>query len=42
VHAQREHAAYLRRREADYLITVKANQPTLFQQLKDPPWKDAR
>jgi predicted transposase YbfD/YdcC len=40
LHAQRDHAAYLRRREAHYLITIKANQPTLFQQLKDLPWKD--
>jgi predicted transposase YbfD/YdcC len=40
MHAQREHAAYLRRRHAHYLITIKANQPGLHQQLKDLPWKD--
>ena len=40
LHAQREHAAYLRRREAHYLITIKGNQPGLHQQLKSLPWKD--
>lgn len=40
LHAQREHAAYLRRREAHYLITIKANQPTVYRQLKGLPWKD--
>jgi predicted transposase YbfD/YdcC len=38
MHAQREHAAYLRRREAHYLITIKGNQPGLHRQLKDLPW----
>jgi predicted transposase YbfD/YdcC len=38
MHAQRDHAAYLRRREAHYLITIKANQPGVHQQLKALPW----
>jgi hypothetical protein len=38
MHAQRDHAAYLRGREAHYLITIKANQPGVHQQLKALPW----
>jgi predicted transposase YbfD/YdcC len=40
LHAQREHATYLRGRHAHYLITIKANQPSLYRQLKALPWKD--
>jgi predicted transposase YbfD/YdcC len=41
LHAQRAHADYLVvQRGADYLLTVKANQPTLFAQLKALPWAD--
>ncbi len=41
LHAQRDHADYLVvQRGADYLLTVKANQPTLFAQLKHLPWVD--
>jgi predicted transposase YbfD/YdcC len=37
--AQRDHAEYLHRRGAHYLITVKGNQPHLFAQLKNLPWR---
>ena len=41
LHTQRAHADYLvLQRQADYLLTVKANQPTLHAQLKALPWKD--
>ncbi len=39
LHAQRDHAGYLHRRGAHYLITVKGNQPHLFAQLKTLPWR---
>ena len=35
MHCQKETAAAIRSQEADYLLTVKANQPTLFQELLD-------
>ena len=38
LHAQREHAAYLHRRGAHYLVTVKGNQPGLLRQLRSLPW----
>ena len=37
--AQRDHAEYLHRRGAHYLITVKGSQPHLFAQLKNLPWR---
>jgi predicted transposase YbfD/YdcC len=40
MHAQREHATYLRGRGAHYLLTVKGNQPNLHGQLKALPWKN--
>jgi predicted transposase YbfD/YdcC len=40
LHAQREHAAYLHKRGAHYLVTVKGNQPGLLRQLRSLPWKD--
>jgi predicted transposase YbfD/YdcC len=40
LHAQREHAHYLHRRGAHYVITVKRNQPTLHAQLAVLPWRD--
>lgn len=40
LHAQREHASYLHRRGAHYLLTVKGNQPSLHHQLKNLPWAD--
>jgi predicted transposase YbfD/YdcC len=39
LHAQREHALYLARRGAHYLLTVKGNQPGLHAQLKALPWR---
>lgn len=40
LHAQKAHADYLvRERGAHYLLTVKANQPALFNQLTALPWK---
>lgn len=40
LHAQREHAEYLHRRDAHYILTVKGNQPGLRRQLASQPWKD--
>ena len=40
LHAQREHAEYLHRRNAHYVLTVKGNQPSLRRQLAGQPWKD--
>ncbi len=40
MHTQREHAEYLTSRGAHYLLTVKANQPTLHRQLRTLPWRD--
>src|SRR4029450_1295659 len=36
---QRDHAAFLVGRGADYLLVVKANQPTLYAQLVGLPWR---
>jgi predicted transposase YbfD/YdcC len=41
LHTQRTHATYLvDERGADYLLIVKANQPTLFAQLESLNWDD--
>jgi predicted transposase YbfD/YdcC len=40
LHAQREHATYLARRGAHYLLIVKRNQPSLHAQLAALPWRD--
>ena len=40
LHAQREHATYLHRRGAHYLLIVKRNQPGLHAQLAALPWRD--
>jgi predicted transposase YbfD/YdcC len=40
LHAQRDHATYLARRGADYLLIVKRNQPGLHAQLAALPWRD--
>lgn len=40
LHCQRDTATWLVGRGADYLMTVKGNQPRLRTQLKDLPWKD--
>jgi len=39
LHTQRDHAAFLVDRGADYLLVVKANQPTLYAQLAGLPWR---
>ncbi|MBB5999986.1 putative transposase YbfD/YdcC [Streptomonospora salina] len=41
LHTQTATAEYLAGRGADYLLTVKANQPTLFRQAKKLPWAQA-
>jgi predicted transposase YbfD/YdcC len=40
MHTQREHADYLLRRGAHYIVIVKGNQKKLRRQLKSLPWKD--
>ena len=40
LHTQRGHADYLHGRGAHYLLTVKANQPSLLRQLRALPWAD--
>jgi len=35
MHCQKETAAAIRAREADYVLTVKRNQPTLYERLSD-------
>jgi len=40
LHAHREHARYLARRGAHYVITVKGNQPRLHSQLAALPWRE--
>ena len=40
LHTQRGHVSYLRGRGAHYLLTVKANQPTLVGQLSGLPWTE--
>jgi predicted transposase YbfD/YdcC len=41
LHTQREHADWLvTQKHAAYLLVVKANQPTLRQQLRRLPWRD--
>jgi predicted transposase YbfD/YdcC len=40
MHTQREHADWLvTHKHAAYILLVKANQPTLHQQLKRLPWR---
>lgn len=38
LHTQRAHIEYLTRRRADWVFTVKGNQPTLLTALKCLPW----
>ena len=40
LHTQRGHADHLHGRGAHYLLTVKANQPSLLRQLRALPWAD--
>lgn len=39
LHTQRAHVEYLARRGADWVFTVKGNQPTLLTALKTLPWE---
>jgi predicted transposase YbfD/YdcC len=39
LHCQRDHVTYLAERGADWILTVKGNQPTLYQQLAGLPWR---
>jgi predicted transposase YbfD/YdcC len=39
LHCQRDHVAYLAERGADWILTVKGNQPTLHHQLAALPWR---
>jgi predicted transposase YbfD/YdcC len=39
LHTQRDHAAYLLRRGAHYIVIVKGNQKKLRKQLKKLPWE---
>lgn len=38
-HCQRDHVTYLAERGADWMLTVKGNQPTLLQHLVSLPWR---
>lgn len=40
LHTQRAHIEYLTRRQADWVFTVKGNQPTLLAALKALPWSE--
>jgi predicted transposase YbfD/YdcC len=40
LHTQRAHAEYLNSRGAEFVLTVKQNQPTLFAALDALPWAD--
>jgi predicted transposase YbfD/YdcC len=40
LHAQHDTAQAILARQGNYLMTVKANMPTLYRQLKALPWKD--
>jgi predicted transposase YbfD/YdcC len=42
LHTQREHANYLHSRGAHFVLTVKANQPKLHDQLRSLPWNRVR
>ncbi len=38
LHTQRSHARYLHERGGHYLLTIKANQPTLLRRMRALPW----
>lgn len=40
LHTQTDTATVILARKADYVMTVKANNPTLYNRLKALPWKD--
>ena len=39
LHCQRDHVTYLAERGANWILTVKGNQPSLHKQLAGLPWK---
>jgi len=39
LHCQRDHVTYLAQRGADWILTVKGNQPGLHNQLATLPWR---
>lgn len=39
LHCQRDHVTYLAERDAHWILTVKANQPSLHAQLAGLPWR---
>ena len=40
MHTQREHAQFLvRGKKAHYILVVKKNQPSLYAQVKNLPWR---
>ena len=40
LHTQREHAVFLvTEKDAHYILVVKKNQPSLYSQVKDLPWR---
>ncbi len=39
LHTQREHAQFLAGKQAHYILVVKKNQPSLYAQLKNLPWR---
>lgn len=40
LHTQRTHVEYLAKRGADWVLTVKGNQPSLLEELKALPWQE--
>jgi predicted transposase YbfD/YdcC len=42
LHTQHDTAQAILARQADYMMTVKANMPALYRQLRKLPWKDVR
>ena len=41
-HTQSDTAQVILGRDADYMMTVKGNMPTLYKRLKKLPWQAAR
>ena len=39
LHTQREHAKFLAGKQAHYILAVKRNQPSLYAQVKNLPWR---
>jgi predicted transposase YbfD/YdcC len=40
LHTQREHAKFLAGKQAHYILAVKKNQPSLYAQVKNLPWRN--